>query len=278
MGNDGGTIAKRQDILSLHSLITNKSLQKVSDDNEAVSLVTCNISHMSLYDRPVVGDYKGKLYLKEKMLEHLIQRRISKDAGLWDHIRSTKDLVDVKITWKLIDGVPTFECPISRKLKLHNMTYVYLLPCGCVMSFNAIEDLSNFQLRTAKRDKKNIPDGNESSNGLETGTNGKSDKSTEKSDKSIEKSVKPDKSKEKSTDATNDESTNLPCPLCGVGFHKSDIVIINPLNNAKHAEYNEKNFQFISETLQLTHSKQPKKVKKRLHKEKEGEKRKRIKE
>lgn len=196
----------------------------------------------------------------------------------WGHIRSTKDLVDVKITWKLIDGVPTFECPISRKLKLHNMTYVYLRPCGCVMSYNTIEDLSNFQLRTAKRDKKNITDRNESSNGLETATNGKSEKSTEKSDKSIEKSVESEKSKEKSTDTTNEESTNLPCPLCGVGFHKSDIVIINPLNNVKHAEYNEKNFRFISETLQLTHSKQPKKVKKRLHKEKEGEKRKRIKE
>ena len=270
MGNDGGTIAKRQDILSLHSLITNKSTQKVSDDNEAVSLVTCSISHMSLYDRPVVGDCKGKLYLKEKMLEHLIQQRISKDAGLWDHIRSTKDLVDVKITWKLIDGVPTFECPISRKLKLHNMTYVYLRPCGCVMSYNTIEDLSNFQLRAAKGDKRNTPDRNESSNVIETGTIEKPDKSTEKSDKS-------DRSKEKSTDTTNDESTNLPCPLCGVLFHKSDIVIINPLNNIKHAEYNDKNFQFISETLRLTHSKQPKKVKKRLHKEKEGDKGKRIK-
>lgn len=147
-----------------------------------------------------------------------------------------------------------------------------------LLSYNTIEDLSNFQLRTAKRDKKNITDRNESSNGLETDTNGKSEKSTEKSDKSIEKSVESEKSKKKSTDTTNEESTNLPCPLCGVGFHKSDIVIINPLNNVKHAEYNEKNFRFISETLQLTHSKQPKKVKKRLHKEKEGEKRKRIKE
>lgn len=233
MGNDGGTIAKRQDILSLHSLGGNRNAPTVSADNETVALTTCNISHMGLYGRPVVGDYQGKLFLKEKMLEHLLER--PKDDA-WKHIRSTKDLVNVTITWKQIDGVATFECPVTRKLKLHNVTYVYLRPCGCVMSNDALEDLIRLEKENVKKEKH------------------KDDKHDVKED-------------------PKSPTFAMSCPLCGVQFHSYDVVIINPLNNPKHKEYNENNYHYINETLQLTHSKQPKKKRKKTE-EKENKKRK----
>lgn len=64
MGNDGGTIAKRQDLFSLH-----KPKQKEALEDEQVNV--CAISYMPLSD-PVVGDYKGFLYRKDKLIEYIL--------------------------------------------------------------------------------------------------------------------------------------------------------------------------------------------------------------
>ncbi|KAK6198737.1 Rtf2 RING-finger-domain-containing protein [Scheffersomyces amazonensis] len=150
MGNDGGTIAKRQDILSLHSSLRNlESRQELLNENESTLLTTCAISSLPLYSTkghivPIVGDYKGKLYIKEKILEYIIKRKIDKSLPnpAFAHINSLKDLIDVTIQWIYQDGVWIIQCPVTKESKASKATYAYLRPCGCVMSNKVLEEIS----------------------------------------------------------------------------------------------------------------------------------------
>ncbi|KAK6454110.1 Rtf2 RING-finger-domain-containing protein [Scheffersomyces xylosifermentans] len=146
MGNDGGTIAKRQDLLSMHA---QKVVNHKADDNEASLLVSCSMSSQPLYSSkaqsPVVGDFKGRLYLKEKTLEYILNKKLGKisdDEDNFSHIKSMKDLVDVKISWIINDGVPSIECPVTKEQKSEKTTYAYLRTCGCVLSYKLLEDLA----------------------------------------------------------------------------------------------------------------------------------------
>lgn len=229
MGNDGGTIAKRQDILSLHSYGrygANEKIQ-IADDNESSILTTCALSSLPLYgpeEPPVVSDFKGKLYLKEKALEYIIKRKSSnnekacerKNPSPFSHIRSMNDLVDLHIRWKTTSesSSPSIECPISKELKNSNTVYAYLRPCGCVLSFKILEAFMKYF---------------------------------------GEKTIKSDSI-----------LTERDCPNCGKMFcFKYDVVILNPLDVVQHKEFNERSLNYLQESMQLTHSKRPRKIKKK---------------
>ncbi|EAZ63403.2 hypothetical protein PICST_52289 [Scheffersomyces stipitis CBS 6054] len=147
MGNDGGTIAKRSDLLALHS--RNVEFQK-ADDNEASLITTCAISSLPLYsekeDIPIVGDYKGRLYRKEKILEYILSLKLGEadpdKSEQYNYIRSLKDLVDVKVKWTISNGTPYIQCPVTMESKQEKISYAYLRTCGCVLSFKLLEDLA----------------------------------------------------------------------------------------------------------------------------------------
>ena len=66
MGNDGGTIAKRQDILSLHSYGKHGENDRIqiAHDDECSDLTTCALSSTPLYVPTtliILSDYKVKL-------------------------------------------------------------------------------------------------------------------------------------------------------------------------------------------------------------------------
>lgn len=230
MGNDGGTIAKRQDILSLHSYGNpgkNKTGQVV-DDNEESMLNTCALSSLPLYNSeepPIVSDYKGKLYLKEKILEYIIGCKNRKNltdldssrARTYNHIHSMNDLVDVHIQWRTNDEYnATIECPISKELRRNNTTYAYLRPCGCVLSFKFLDGFL-----------KHIDEKNSKGDGHRA-------------------------------------SQEIECPNCGKLFcFKYDVVILNPSDNPHHREFNQKSLSHLEHDLLLTHSKKHKKEKKK---------------
>ncbi|CUM67416.1 uncharacterized protein PRCAT00005110001 [Priceomyces carsonii] len=150
MGNDGGTIAKRQDILSLHSQGIRDALShgiEAVEDKESTMLTTCAISSLPLYNNneelPVVGDYKGKLFLKEKILEYLIAKRIAKNDvnKRFEHINTMNDLLELKLTWKEHEGNQMLECPITLGVKIRGMVFAYPRTCGCVMSYKVLAKL-----------------------------------------------------------------------------------------------------------------------------------------
>ncbi|KAI5969126.1 rtf2 [Candida margitis] len=145
MGNDGGTIAKRQDILSLHnskSTFTEFAEDK-GENKEQILLQSCAFSGLPLYkNNPVVGDFKGKLYIKEKILQYLLECKLNKlNIQLqFQHLKSLKDLRTVKITWDIINDIAHFQCPITKELD-DKTSYSYLRPCGCVMSYKLLKEL-----------------------------------------------------------------------------------------------------------------------------------------
>ncbi|KAG7196174.1 uncharacterized protein KQ657_000186 [Scheffersomyces spartinae] len=98
----------------------------------------------------MVSDYKGKLYLKEKILEYLLAlARTKKETSLESdttkpakndmaHIKGLQDLVDLKISWDPLTS--QIECPVTGTT---NKSLCYLRSCGCVMSYAFINELSN---------------------------------------------------------------------------------------------------------------------------------------
>lgn len=183
MGNDGGTIIKK-------IKVTNAAGTELGEDDEYTLLTTCALSGLELYNQPIVSDYLGKLYLKEKVIEYLLEKK-----DLPTHITTLKDVIDLKVTWKLVDSKPHITCPITQLDKTKNSEYSYLRNCGCLVSYKLLKKIS----------------------------------------------------------------TN--CPNCDTPFTKSDIVLVNPVNNKNYTLLNQSNYdQLISQGL--THSKKKKKRRK----------------
>ncbi|KAG5421891.1 rtf2 [Candida metapsilosis] len=145
MGNDGGTIAKRQDILSLHnskSTFTSFAEDK-GESKEQILLQSCALSGLPLYkNNPIVGDFKGKLYIKEKILQYILDCKLDKlkIQLQFQHLKSLKDLRTVKITWDVINDIAHFQCPVTKELD-NKTSYSYLRSCGCVMSYRLLKEL-----------------------------------------------------------------------------------------------------------------------------------------
>jgi hypothetical protein len=131
MGNDGGTIAKRQDLLSLRKPVQREALE---DDQVNV----CAVSYMPLTD-PVVGDYKGFLYRKDKLIEYILGSKTLPDERKEElnHISSLNDVIDVKVTWKNLQIV----CPVTETVRTKKIPFAYLRPCGCLMAYKLLEKI-----------------------------------------------------------------------------------------------------------------------------------------
>ncbi|KAI5954761.1 rtf2 [Candida theae] len=145
MGNDGGTIAKRQDILSLHNARSAHTAfaEDKGESKEQILLQSCALSGLPLYENnPIVGDFKGKLYIKEKILQYMLDCKLDKLKRQlqFQHLKSLKDLQTVKITWDVINDIAHFQCPVTKELD-YKASYSYLRPCGCVMSYKLLKEL-----------------------------------------------------------------------------------------------------------------------------------------
>lgn len=96
MGNDGGSVVKRKDLVV-------KSVKEKVDLGDLWSV--CSLSGRVLED-PVVSDWQGKLYNKEAVLELLIGERSSDTCD----IKSIKDVAELNRTFDSTLWV----CPVSR--------------------------------------------------------------------------------------------------------------------------------------------------------------------
>ncbi|VEU22400.1 DEKNAAC103470 [Brettanomyces naardenensis] len=151
MGNDGGTIPSRSEILNFNKRKLdgdsgggNEVTGKELDLWKILGLYTyCGVSHKRL-SKPIVSDYKGNLYNKEAILENLIRMRstevsrsgtspktndgkqqksklevkdeadttiVSTGDSSLSHIRSLKDVVELQIEYSEEKG--TIRCPLS---------------------------------------------------------------------------------------------------------------------------------------------------------------------
>lgn len=131
MGNDGGTIAKRLDIINLYKKVAIES----GDYDDKREEFVCLLTRKPLKDEAIVGDYKGNLFIKQLILEFLINKKYITNKSL-KHIRSLGDFIDLK---------PVFEdselvCPVT---KAHE-NLLYLRTCGCILNRKLVQKLAEF--------------------------------------------------------------------------------------------------------------------------------------
>ena len=137
MGNDGGSIPGRQD------LVKKKEVDKKMENDELVKQYNskyCALSKDSL-KKPIVGDRTGLLYNKEGLIKALIEKRLPKT---FRHITSLKDVKDLNIHITGVESVDHLKivCPISMLEYSGINNFFILWQCGCVISKKAIDELN----------------------------------------------------------------------------------------------------------------------------------------
>lgn len=129
MGNDGGTIAKRLDIISLHKELQGKStVSGILDQQGPV----CTVSSLSLQDEVVVVDYLGRLYIKEKIIQDILSAKAANAARDVSSPSLLLDLVDVKLAWQN----ELIVCPLTSRKDI-----CFLRTCGCGVSYKLLKEL-----------------------------------------------------------------------------------------------------------------------------------------
>ncbi|KAF7338570.1 Rtf2 domain-containing protein [Mycena venus] len=138
MGNDGGSIPDRRD------LVRNKPKAAAVDkaNQTRARWNFCALSKRRLQE-PVVSCALGKLYNKDAIIEFLLDRDAYGDGdNICGHIRSLKDVKTLTLTANPAPPVPgtepserpQFVCPLTLKEMNGAMPFVYLRTCGCVFS------------------------------------------------------------------------------------------------------------------------------------------------
>ncbi|PVU95319.1 hypothetical protein BB561_001888 [Smittium simulii] len=151
MGNDGGSIPKRSELVK-------QKAKKEKFDPELVSATLwfyCYLSKLPLA-LPIVTDEFGKLYNRQAILEYLLDKdsTVYGDADkICSHIKSIKNVKTLNLTVnpeytkkaKQVNHgqVSQFMCPILQKEMNGRSRFVALWPCGCVMSEEAIKSMGS---------------------------------------------------------------------------------------------------------------------------------------
>ncbi|THH27963.1 hypothetical protein EUX98_g6223 [Antrodiella citrinella] len=148
MGNDGGSIPDRRD------LVRNKPKAEQADraNQMRAAWFFCALSKKPLQE-PIVSCALGKLYNKDALLEYLLDKTAYGDgADICGHIRSLKDVKTLKFTHNPSrttasssdpgNGPAPFVCPLNLKEMNGVQPFVYLQTCGCVFSQGGLKAVS----------------------------------------------------------------------------------------------------------------------------------------
>lgn len=152
MGNDGGSIPKRRELVkeAARSLTTTE-IKESQNEQQEYYWTTDPISQEPLA-QPVVSDTSGKLYNKSTILEYLVEGARKEDAETVTQgaVKSLKDIVEVKFdedkdAAAKANGAASYEfwkCPVTGDRLGPGAKAVYLVPCGHAFSGHAIKEVS----------------------------------------------------------------------------------------------------------------------------------------
>jgi hypothetical protein len=150
MGNDGGSIPDRRD------LVRNKPKAEQADkaNQTRAKWAFCALSKLPLQE-PVVSCALGKLYNKDAILEYLLDKSAFGDGeNICGHVRSLKDVKTLKLspnpapirqssTSVITPDRAQFVCPLTLKEMNGVQPFVYIQPCGCVLSQAGLKAVSS---------------------------------------------------------------------------------------------------------------------------------------
>jgi len=161
MGNDGGSIPDRRDLVRTKA----KAEQADKANQTRARWLFCALSKTKLQE-PVVSCALGKLYNKDAIIEFLLDRSLYGDGeNICGHIRSLKDVKALKLTPNPAPRSPdsdqdqaSFICPLTLREMNGVQPFVYLWTCGCTF---ARAGLKSVAISNAKSRKENgsSPDG-----------------------------------------------------------------------------------------------------------------------
>ncbi|EMC92973.1 hypothetical protein BAUCODRAFT_76874 [Baudoinia panamericana UAMH 10762] len=156
MGNDGGSIPKRRELVKEAARNpTATELRESQHEQQEYCWTTDPISQKPLA-QPIVSDSAGKLYNKDTILEYLVEgaRKDEAENATQGSIKSLKDVVEVKFT---VNADATTKiareawvCPVTGDKLGPGSKAVYLVPCGHAFSATAIKEVSGERCLTCE--------------------------------------------------------------------------------------------------------------------------------
>lgn len=166
MGNDGGSIPKRRELVkeAARALTTTQAKEQLTEQQEYF-WSTCPLSRKPLAT-PVVGDAAGTLYNKDSVIEFLLKEegREKEEEGkvadvrsegqfvelgtAGDRLKGLKDVVEVKFeigTAERKEGSGRQEvwvCPITGRELGPGAKAVYIVPCGHAFAGSVVKEVA----------------------------------------------------------------------------------------------------------------------------------------
>ncbi|KAI3629011.1 hypothetical protein CBS9595_000083 [Malassezia furfur] len=146
MGNDGGSIARRDDLVR-----TKASVETADKDEVRHALWTqCRLSKARLA-KPVMVDRLGQLYNKDGVIEYLLRRGQGEASA-----SENRDLREATLTpaptshdRHATDTYP-FVCPLTQRALNGKFRVVCLWPCGCVLSESGVRETTGVSKSSAE--------------------------------------------------------------------------------------------------------------------------------
>lgn len=131
MGNDGGSIPKREELVKVRK---RKQLAEKEEQNRS-KWKLCALSKQVLVP-PIVACKLGYLYNKTAVLECLLDNTLPPE---FSHIRKAKrDLINLNLS--SIEECK-FVCPVTGLTMGGNYKFVALVKCGCVIAERAFKEI-----------------------------------------------------------------------------------------------------------------------------------------
>ena len=147
MGNDGGSIPKRSEVVK-----QKKNNVEVDKAAKAVARSTlCAISKEPLRS-PIVACKRGLLYNKEQLIKRLLEKTMPYE---FRHIRKlTRDTYAVTISQKI--GEQGIQCAVSSQ-QLNGITKFYIgSSCGCLLSDSALKMVGSADSKSKEESKDKV--------------------------------------------------------------------------------------------------------------------------
>ncbi|RMZ71519.1 Replication termination factor 2 [Pyrenophora seminiperda CCB06] len=161
MGNDGGSIPKRSELVKeAAKALTSAQIKEVQNEHQEYAWSTDPLTRKPLA-RPIVSDAAGFLYNKDSIIEFLLKddgdaekaemKKVGgvKDSELGtfgDRVKGLKDVVEVKFEVEEkesgVVGAEKWKCPITGAALGPGSKGVYIVPCGHAFAGSTIKEIA----------------------------------------------------------------------------------------------------------------------------------------
>lgn len=168
MGNDGGSIPKRRELVKeAAKALTSAQIKEAQTEQQEYAWSTDPLTRKPL-SRPVVSDAAGILYNKDSIIEYLLKddedaekvemRKVGGVKGtveggftelgtFGDRVKGLKDVVEVKFEIAEGEGVEKgkgekWVCPITGTPLGPNAKAVYIVPCGHAFAGSVVKEVA----------------------------------------------------------------------------------------------------------------------------------------